>query len=267
MAKWRPKRIPGHTHEREQATKTGFALDTLRRWRRKGHCQAYVKIGREIFYVDADEPTTPTVNRLLGDLPRSTMPSAGKISNARSSCACNQCGEVFVPRQHTGGSVQRFCCTSCRLGWHKQRQRSQRMGSYAGEPSGPDTPQAKANERLPRKIVTGQLNPWETGVLDIADSQRTEFVVALNEGEAAGTRVETWPPEVRALIDDHVSRWVEEHKQTCIVRAVTVAAPKYEGIQSCVVILHHRPKHDACADSSGCGVPDGALPGQEACHD
>jgi hypothetical protein len=55
MAKWKRKTITGHTHEREQAAKTGFALDTLRRWRRQGVGQAYVRIGREIFYVDADE--------------------------------------------------------------------------------------------------------------------------------------------------------------------------------------------------------------------
>ncbi|MGA8649423.1 MAG: hypothetical protein WB677_02155 [Xanthobacteraceae bacterium] len=86
------------------------------------------------------------------------------------------------------------------------------------------------------------LHPWETGVLDIANCQRTEFVVALNDGEAAGTRVETWPPEVRAFMDQHVSRWVAENKQTRTVRAITVAAPKYHGIQSCVMILHHSPK-------------------------
>jgi len=86
------------------------------------------------------------------------------------------------------------------------------------------------------------LQPWETGVLDIANCQRTEFVVALNDGEAAGTRAETWPPEVRAFMDQHMSRWVEENKETRNVRAMTVAAPKYHGIQSCVVILHHSPK-------------------------
>jgi hypothetical protein len=55
MAKWNQKKIPGHTHEREQAAKLGFTLDTLRRWRRQGKGQAYAIIGREIFYIDADE--------------------------------------------------------------------------------------------------------------------------------------------------------------------------------------------------------------------
>jgi hypothetical protein len=79
-------------------------------------------------------------------------------------------------------------------------------------------------------------------VLNIANCQRTEFVVGLNDGETAGTRMETWPAEVQAFMDQHVNRWVEENKQTRIVRAITVAAPKYDGIQSCVLILHHSPK-------------------------
>jgi hypothetical protein len=55
MGKWKPKKIPGHTHEREQAEKRGFTVDTLRRWRKRGEGQAYIVMGREIFYVDADE--------------------------------------------------------------------------------------------------------------------------------------------------------------------------------------------------------------------
>jgi hypothetical protein len=95
---------------------------------------------------------------------------------------------------------------------------------------------------LPRKAAGPAQAPWETSVLDIAGCQRTEFVLALSEGESAGTRVETWPPDVRMFMDRHVHRWVEENKQTLIVRAITVAAPKYDGVQSCVVILHHFPK-------------------------
>jgi hypothetical protein len=56
MAEWERKKIPGHTPEREQAEKLGFALDTLRKWRRQGTGQAYIVVGREIHYVDADEP-------------------------------------------------------------------------------------------------------------------------------------------------------------------------------------------------------------------
>jgi hypothetical protein len=83
--------------------------------------------------------------------------------------------------------------------------------------------------------------------------------VALKNGETAGTRIETWPPEVQTFIDQHVNRWVEENKHTHNVRAMTVAAPKYEGIQSCIVILHHvrkgtPPAHRRAAGDSG--VPE-----------
>jgi len=43
-------------------------------------------------------------------------------------------------------------------------------------------------------------------------------------------------------MDQHVNRWVEENKETRMVEAMTVAAPKHDGIQSCVVILHHFPR-------------------------
>ena len=102
--------------------------------------------------------------------------------------------------------------------------------------------------------------PWETGTLDIADCERTEFVIALNEGESAGTRVETWPAEVQTFIDQHVNRWVEENKHTHTVRAMTVAAPKNDSIQSCIVILHHVRKgtQPACRRAAlAGGVPEG----------
>ncbi len=85
------------------------------------------------------------------------------------------------------------------------------------------------------------LHPWETAVLDIANCERTEFVVALKEGETAGTRLETWPAEVQALMHQQ-ARWIEENRATRTVHAITVAAPKYHGIQSCVLIVHHSPK-------------------------
>jgi hypothetical protein len=91
-------------------------------------------------------------------------------------------------------------------------------------------------------VAVVELQPWETGVLDIANCERTEFVMALKEHEVAGTRVETWPPDVRMLMDAHVSRWVEENKDLRAVRAMTLAAPKHQGIQFCTVILHHSPK-------------------------
>jgi hypothetical protein len=106
----------------------------------------------------------------------------------------------------------------------------------------PATPQAVSSETPPSEPAVRRLHAWETGVLDIAGCDRTEFVVALNHGDATGVRVETRPPEVRAFMDQHVGRWVEENKETRIVRAVTIAAPKHDGVQSCVMILHHSPR-------------------------
>jgi hypothetical protein len=73
MAPWRRKKIPGHTHERVRARQLGYALDTLRKWRRRGEGQAYIIVGREVFYVDADEP------RWLASL-RKTPPRSGKAA-------------------------------------------------------------------------------------------------------------------------------------------------------------------------------------------
>ncbi|MGO9047192.1 MAG: hypothetical protein ACLQFW_09925 [Xanthobacteraceae bacterium] len=139
---------------------------------------------------------------------------------------------------------------------------TQRIASYSGPTTLPASGQPTQNETPTREPAAAALHPWETGVLDIANCERTEFVVALNDGEAAGTRVETWPPEVRAFMDQHVRRWVEENKETRNVRAMTVAAPKYDGTQSCVLILHHSPKHDAArVDSSERRALHAALPG------
>jgi hypothetical protein len=155
--------------------------------------------------------------------------------------ACDQCGTLFYQRCGSGGSKQRFCSDGCRKISNRERQRSQRRGSYAGPTalSASELPTPKT--LTPERAVTA-LSPWETAVLDITDCERTEFLVALSKNEVASIAMETWPPEVRAVMDQHVSRWVKENGQTHTVRAMTVAAPKHHGLQSCVVILHHSRK-------------------------
>ncbi len=155
---------------------------------------------------------------------------------------CDYCNKPFRRRHGSGGSRQRFCSSDCRMSFHKERQRRQRTASYAGPTTLPASGQPTQNETLPREPAVSALHPWETGVLDLANCDRTEFVVALKGGETAGTRIQTWPAEVQALMDKHVSRWVEENKERRTVSAMTVAAPKYHGIQSCVLILHLSPK-------------------------
>jgi hypothetical protein len=49
-------RVPGHTEEHERARQLGEHIDTIRKRRKRGEGQAYIVVGRTIFYVDADEP-------------------------------------------------------------------------------------------------------------------------------------------------------------------------------------------------------------------
>jgi len=194
------------------------------------------------------------------EAPRHGQPFGGEPgSNAKSRAApyveqqplgpdgkleqrCDWCSKPFDPRRCSGGSRQRFCSSDCRMSFHKERQRTQRRASYAGPTTLPASERPTQNGTLPRAPAVAQLHPWETGVLDIVNCKRTEFVVALKEGETASTRTEAWPAEVRVLLHQHVTRWVERSKETLTVRAMTVAAPKSDGIQSCVLILHHSPK-------------------------
>ena len=158
---------------------------------------------------------------------------------------CDLCDTPFSPRRGSGGSEQRFCSTECRMSFHKARQRTQRRAAYVAPETPTATSEPTSNESLPRQPAVAALLPWETAVLDIANCERTEFVLALKGGETAGTRIDTWPPEVRTPMEEHVTRWVQENRETRSVRAMTVAAPKYDGTQSCVLILHHSPKHAA----------------------
>ena len=68
------------------------------------------------------------------------------------------------------------------------------------------------NETPTSEPTITALRPCETGLLDLTNCERTEFVVALNRGETAGTRIETWPPEVLAFMDQHVVGWIEDDK-------------------------------------------------------
>jgi hypothetical protein len=79
----------------------------------------------------------------------------------------------------------------------------------------------RTSRHYPRRNAPA-LHPWQTGVLDIADCDRAEFVIALQEGESAETRIETWPAVVRAFMDQHVNRWVENNKASRTVLAITV---------------------------------------------
>jgi hypothetical protein len=118
-----------------------------------------------------------------------------------------------------------------------------------------DPPQS---ETLPGELRQAR-HPWETGVLDLIDFERVQFALALKNGETAGADIETWPAEVRAPIEQLLRRWIQDNKGYRTVLAITVAAPKHRGIQSCIVILHHvrkgtPPAHRRAAGDSG--VPE-----------
>jgi hypothetical protein len=51
----------------------------------------------------------------------------------RDLYSCEKCGKPFEPRSGSGGSAQRFCCTGCRLNFHRERLRAQRTSRYAGQ--------------------------------------------------------------------------------------------------------------------------------------
>lgn len=84
---------------------------------------------------------------------------------------------------------------------------------------------------------------WSSGILDLARCSRLEILITLYENETAGIRPEKWPQAVQLLIEKHIAAWAEKNAAQAI-RAVTFAAPKYQGQQSCVVILHHSAKKD-----------------------
>jgi hypothetical protein len=144
---------------------------------------------------------------------------------------CKWCDEPFRPRRGSGGSKQLFCSDECRKISNRERQRTRRRSPYAGPAVPPATEQPSQDQTLLREPTVAALSPWETRVLNIAGCDRTEFVLALKEGETAGTRSETWPPEVQALMEMSVNRWVKGNEQKHAIRAVTVAAPKYGGTQ------------------------------------
>jgi hypothetical protein len=57
-AKARHKRhshIPGYTPEAEHAEEIGVTTYTLRKWRRQGKGSAWIKVGRQIHYENADK--------------------------------------------------------------------------------------------------------------------------------------------------------------------------------------------------------------------
>jgi hypothetical protein len=81
--------LPGHTEEHERAKQLGVHVDTLRKRRKRGEGQAYVVNGREIHYVDADEP------RWLMSL-RVTPPRREPVARSRKAAQASEAPAVRV---------------------------------------------------------------------------------------------------------------------------------------------------------------------------
>jgi hypothetical protein len=74
--------------------------------------------------------------------------------------SCKKCERSFEPRSGSGGSVQRFCSTRCRLSFHTERLRFERRGLYAGQSPEPATQEpATVFEQAERLIA--RLTPDE----------------------------------------------------------------------------------------------------------
>jgi hypothetical protein len=114
---------------------------------------------------------------------------------------CVHCGASFIPRSGSGGSVQRFCCTGCRLSFHKERLRSQRIGSYAGqlaqpatqEPAPPLTPFEQAERLIAELTLDERRRLIERLGADLPQSPDTEPTLLLEPTEAAAISPEPCP--------------------------------------------------------------------------
>jgi hypothetical protein len=87
-------KLPGHIEEHERAKQLGMHLDTLRKMRKRGEGQAYVVVGRQIHYVDADEPrwlaslkVTPPRREFQGERGRRTQKGAPSPSLSAEAAA------------------------------------------------------------------------------------------------------------------------------------------------------------------------------------
>ena len=45
------------------------------------------------------------------------------VEQCKSSKDCEQCGKLFGPKKHGGGSPQRFCTYDCRMAWHSAQRK------------------------------------------------------------------------------------------------------------------------------------------------
>ena len=97
--------------------------------------------------------------------------------------SCEKCGKPFTPRSGSGGCVQRFCGTDCRLGFHRERLRSQRIGLYAGQ--SPQQPATQADHDAGRITPTGSPPTSEQKEAAILETRPLEDRIGELEAQVA----------------------------------------------------------------------------------
>jgi hypothetical protein len=95
--------------------------------------------------------------------------------------SCQRCGKSFEPRSGSGGSFQRFCCSDCRLGFHKERLRCQRKGLCAGRSLRAATPHATTNAG-PNGPEIGFVLMRQQDVIEVAWDQHGNLLLRQGRG-------------------------------------------------------------------------------------
>ena len=103
--------------------------------------------------------------------------------------SCEKCGKPFTLRSGSGGSVQLFCGTDCRLSFHAERLRSQRTGAYAGQLPQPATQEPatmfEQAERLIAKLTPDERCRLIAGLLADVPPNKVEKAPELPLEQAA----------------------------------------------------------------------------------
>ena len=157
--------------------------------------------------------------RRLVQMANRNSPVASAAPPSLRATGAVEASNVFAPMNAGWLFTKNVSVPSVQLGRGLSLARSAKQSRASASPRSPRCARAKLGSSMLRTAS----GPSSSRVTD---------------GEAAGTRLETWPPEVRALMDQHVAGWIEDSKGERSVYAVTVAAPRHRSIQSCVTILH-----------------------------
>jgi hypothetical protein len=134
--------------------------------------------------------------------------------------SCQECGTSFEPRFRSGGSAQRFCCTACRLGFHRERLRRERTGSYARQTTEPATPEATSLFEQAERLPLDQRRHLIERLLATTPPQKpeTEPSLPLALAPAAAKKEPTDFAEFYRVYPLHVARGAAERAYRRIIK-------------------------------------------------